>query len=136
VCGMLEVKRDAAADLAMCEAATPGPWGVDDGDCDAMGIFAPDNDPICYVSENPGCGIGLRGRSIDEANARLIAESRTALPHWIKRAQEAEKRISAACDKLNSLITLISMAGGAGESVDIWGLSSELCAIASELESE
>jgi hypothetical protein len=115
---MSEVKRDAAADLAMCEAAYPGPWSP----INSNGDF------VLLAKRVVAAG--------DECDIKFIAESRTALPHWIKRAQEAEKRISEACDKLNSLITLISMAGGAGESVDIWGISSELCAIASELESE
>lgn len=119
---MSEIKRDAAADLAMCEAATPGPWVVDGEN----GVIWDGNGQIVVVLD----------ANADPDNDDFIAESRTALPHWIKRAQDAEKRISAACDKLNSLITLISMAGGAGESVDIWGLSSELCAIASELNSE
>jgi hypothetical protein len=123
VCGMLEVKRDAAADLAMCEAATPGKW-------EGKHAIQP------YISVFTGVAEEVIATTYTRGNMRFIAESRTALPHWIKRAQDAEKRISAACDKINSLITLISMAGGAGESVDIWGLSSELCAIASELNSE
>jgi hypothetical protein len=123
VCGMFEVKRDAAADLAMCEAATPGPWEWEGN----RYLYGHEDELVLITTIN---GEPLKGTKT------FIAESSTALPHWIKRAQDAEKRISAACDKLNSLITLISMAGGAGESVDIWGLSSELCAIASELNSE
>jgi hypothetical protein len=124
---MTEQRRDAAADLAMCERATPGPWVYEKGE---------------LVTQNPddqwrgGLVAKIDLEWIADGDAHFIPESRTALPHWIKRAQEAEKRISAACDKLNSLITLISMAGGTGESVDIWGLSSELCVIASELNSE
>jgi hypothetical protein len=148
---MSEIKRDAAADLALCEAATPGPWftGIRGGQCHKNHEHGNRDcvyDLVLHLADDwvettvPGEEIFEYGydavRIKRPETAKFMAESREALPHWIKRAQDAEKRISAACDKLNSLITLISMAGGAGESVDIWGLSSELCAIASELNSE
>jgi hypothetical protein len=52
---------------------TPGPWHVDDGDSDALGVFGLDAAAICYLSENPSVGLGLRGRDEDTANANLMA---------------------------------------------------------------
>lgn len=50
---------------------TPGPWTVDDGDSEAFGVFSADGAGICYLSENPYRGLGLRPE--DSANANLIA---------------------------------------------------------------
>jgi hypothetical protein len=50
---------------------TPGPWQIDDGDSEAIGIFDSTGEAICYLSENPHGGSGLREE--DEANAKLIS---------------------------------------------------------------
>lgn len=53
---------------------TPGPWGVDDAGGEApFGVFAEDGDAVCYLTENPMGGLGLREYAEDQANARLIA---------------------------------------------------------------
>lgn len=54
-------------------------------------------------------------------------------PEVLRRAIDAEERIQSALDRLSGLIAGVSMAGGAGEPIDAWGLSSELVAIATEL---
>ena len=79
-------ERDAAADLAMCEAARPGPWEA--------------------RNDNEGTGyppFWVIGKDVDEDNeeamelyvgdyptAEFIAESRTMTPHWINRCVAAE----------------------------------------------
>jgi hypothetical protein len=99
-----EEKRDAQADLAMCEAATPEPWferaPYGDGllthhevlthDPDAAKAAAMGGFRICEV--------------FSPRNHRFIAEARTALPHWIKRAAAAEaeaERLKAILDELD-----------------------------------
>ncbi len=85
------MKRDAKADLEMCEKATPGPWSksrmdMDSYSCNEKG----DYEIVAYVYRNPEPRIpcfGLQFRN----DAKFISESREALPYWIKRAQEAEK---------------------------------------------
>lgn len=79
-------ERNAAADLAMCEAARPGPWEVRN-----------DNEDTGYPP------FWVIGKDVDEDSeeamelhvgeyltAVCIAESRTALPYWVKRCLEAE----------------------------------------------
>ncbi|WNF07427.1 hypothetical protein [Brevibacillus borstelensis] len=73
-------KRDLHADLAICNAATAGPWGwgVDNGESllqNSRGV------PVVFISE-PG---------ITDADARFIAEARTGWPHAIERALTAEE---------------------------------------------
>jgi len=52
---------------------TPGPWTTDDGHSDCFGVFASDDNAVCYLSEHAEHGNGLRGPETDLANARLIA---------------------------------------------------------------
>lgn len=80
MCGMFEVKRDAAADLAMCEAATPGKW-------EGKHAIQP------YISVFTGVAEEVIATTYTRGNMRFIAESRTALPHWINRAVAAEAEV-------------------------------------------
>lgn len=78
------VKRNLEADLAVCEAATKGPWRAGRADMatvvdgyDSKWIYAGEK----YVAIASGQDI----ESWDEvmANAYLMAMSREALPHYI-----------------------------------------------------
>jgi hypothetical protein len=84
---MSEIKRDAAADLAMCEAAPK--------------LMEP------YVTSNGGVVVLNGPFSIDKANAccTFIYESRTALPHWINRAVAAEAEVERLREALRSIST-------------------------------
>ncbi|MBO8164520.1 MAG: hypothetical protein H0Z34_12470 [Brevibacillus sp.] len=113
-------KRDAAADLAMCEAATPGPWkwvGLQHPTCgsmysppepyypaevyveldddrllsDDMVAIARLDDPVYLVETDEEGDTGERYLGTANDNARFFAEAREALPYWIRRAVEAEK---------------------------------------------
>lgn len=86
-------RRDALADLAVCSAATPGPWHH----C-ATALWA------CVTSKDTGAGTILltAGTGVVElqqvdarANARFAALARAALPHWIERASAAEQAIDS-----------------------------------------
>jgi hypothetical protein len=88
---MSEIKRDAAADLAMCEAATPGPWVVDGEN----GVIWDGNGQIVVVLD----------ANADPDNDDFIAESRTALPHWINRAVAAEAEVERLREALRSIST-------------------------------
>lgn len=98
---MTEQKRDIQDDLKMCWAATTGPW------------YATTNNICSEVTTD------LNGSSLEwvcqlwykdeenmqnhAANARFIAEARTALPHYIKRTQEAEAEV----ERLRNFLTAI-----------------------------
>ncbi|TRY23651.1 hypothetical protein FOI68_20495 [Brevibacillus sp. LEMMJ03] len=77
---MSEQRRDAAADLAMCEAATPGKW-------EGKHAIQP------YISVFTGVAEEVIATTYTRGNMRFIAESRTALPHWINRAVAAEAEV-------------------------------------------
>jgi hypothetical protein len=89
---MFEVKRDAAADLAMCEAATPGKW-------EGKHAIQP------YISVFTGVAEEVIATTYTRGNMRFIAESRTALPHWIKRAVAAEAEVERLREALRSIST-------------------------------
>lgn len=72
-----EQERDAAADLAMWQASTPGKW-VDNGN----EIVAADSPKV-----------GIAG-AISEADTRFIVESHEALPYYINRCVAAESKPS------------------------------------------
>lgn len=86
-------KRDAGADMAVCDAATEGPWEIRSPNgrpgvwmkgsrCKVASVEAPDLPPV----------LERNGRY---KNARFIALAREALPYWIRRAQDAEARFTA-----------------------------------------
>lgn len=94
---------------------TPGPWTIDDGDTEAYGVFASDQNAICYLSANANAGDGLRGESTDRANANLIA----AAPDMLEALEEIKR----------SLVMVGGITGTAmshGEQIDLGLLSSEL----------
>jgi hypothetical protein len=74
------MKRDAKADLEMCEKATPGPWKQ-------MAYFVRLDelyDKVRYPKD-------IYTPFAREEDAKFTSVAREALPYWIKRAQEAEK---------------------------------------------
>jgi hypothetical protein len=82
-----DLKRDAAADLAVCEAATEGPW-------------AWEHPPNRSREPQPAPSIISGGAYTPAhcygdnfADAEFIAVARTALPAWIRRAQAAEAEV-------------------------------------------
>ena len=82
--------RNADHDLKICNAATPGPWQVEK-----------------YYHEEPyeqyikSAAVVNKDYTITrnnwsnplEADLDFIALAREALPYWIKRAQELEKKL-------------------------------------------
>jgi hypothetical protein len=98
-----EPKRDADADMAVCNAAKPGPWTAVPK---PKGTFGKDWREIHGPGRNdwivmPGsfdvsrgdvswteCGVMIKPEDAD-----FIALARTALPHWIERALRAEAAI-------------------------------------------
>jgi hypothetical protein len=83
--------RNAKEDLRICNAATPGPWMVKK-----------------YYHEEPGFEQYIKSVAVvnkdytitrnnwsnpSRADLDFIAMAREALPYWIKRAQELEKKL-------------------------------------------
>lgn len=87
------MKRDAKADLEMCEKATPGPyrsWPQTGGDHALVErVFHDEQDRRCHQFLAVCGSVGVD----NSVNAVFFAESREALPYWIKRAQEAEEML-------------------------------------------
>jgi len=79
--------RDLEADLAICEAASPGPWTIkDDGIKDKNQFW------VCeMIWPN------------EEGNARFITEAREGWPYAIRRALEAEAEV----DRLRNEIQIL-----------------------------
>jgi len=86
-------KRDSKKDLQICSAATPGPW---------IYLFG---DRFIYTKLEDGC----RGKQIANVefgkpeDTNFIAESRKALPYWIKRTIEAERLLKATYPYLHEI---------------------------------
>ena len=103
---------------------TPGPWGVDDAGGEApFGVFAEDGDAVCYLTENPMGGLGLREYAEDQANARLIA----AAPDLLKAAKDALESLTECgphrsegldCEACGESIAALRAAISAAEGVE------------------
>ncbi|WP_338461656.1 hypothetical protein V5G20_18055 [Brevibacillus borstelensis] len=79
-------RRDLHADLAICNAATAGPWRTSpDGRYSLDIVSIPEQVVICSTDS---FGDGAH-------DARFIAEARTGWPHAIGRALEAEREADA-----------------------------------------
>ncbi|BBI32342.1 hypothetical protein [Cohnella abietis] len=81
--------RDLDADLAVCEAATPGPYRLTPCSCGKCDLV--------FISLSRSGGLLLPG------DARFIAEARTGWPHAINRAQEAERENVRLRNELDAL---------------------------------
>lgn len=77
--------RNAAEDLAMCEAATPGPWYI-----------SRQNGDFSCVAD--GVVIGAW-----PSDTEFIIQARTALPYWIDRAVSLEKEVGMLRDALEKI---------------------------------
>lgn len=78
--------RDAETDLAMLEAATPGPFN---------GASEQGRDSILWTLFKGAPFSGDRIASFIRAeDARIHQVSREALPEWIRRAQAAEAKLA------------------------------------------
>jgi len=80
-----KAKRDLSADLALCEAATPGPLYAKNEEW-------PGNANLRYWVDNQDDGIGCFVRYED---AKFAAEAREGWPYAIRRAIAAEAELDA-----------------------------------------
>lgn len=101
-----KTKRDLNADLAICNAATAGPWFREES-YDLAVRSGPEGTQVIYA-----VGDDMSYLGIDDADATFIAEARTAWPHAIERAISAEAEVER----------LISALEGAREYVEGFGL--------------
>lgn len=102
-------KRDLHADLAICNAATPGPWALD---------YDYEDRRHCVEAVNvPSWGGGvIVADCAEEADARFIAEARAGWPHAIGRAMAAEAEVDRLSGNLravfNALVGLLALIPG------------------------
>ncbi|MEC4569330.1 hypothetical protein L8C07_25625 [Paenibacillus sp. CMAA1739] len=95
---MTDKQRNWQEDMKMCHKATPGPWVIVTDD------FGEDD--VCYVPTELKSRNGMRVVSYEGGfvpihdiwnaeqlydNARLIAESREALPYWLQQYAALER---------------------------------------------
>ncbi|MCT2195194.1 hypothetical protein M3G15_08575 [Paenibacillus sp. p3-SID1389] len=99
-----KAKRDLAADLALCEAATPGPWRSKTNRHPELG-----GSPWGWYEAGGrqiGTWSGSRNRNYSEDN-RFIEVAREGWPHAIRRAIAAETeviRLIKALDKVRKCL--------------------------------
>ena len=86
-----EKARDLEADLAICEAATPGPWEIWRCGCGHPAC----NQYFINVTRSDG--------RLDPQDAKFIAEAREGWPYAIRRALEAEAEVDRLRNELNIL---------------------------------
>ena len=88
--------RDAGADLAVCEAVPVGPWFADVDRPSAGGAVSHPNTvrmlayPHRHIAALPSYDQAVTRQKDRVALLEFIALAREALPHWIKRATDAE----------------------------------------------
>lgn len=116
---MSDVKRDLAADLALCEVATPGPWvvapeGLWEGDPLVRPRAVVRPRPDLAEKYPPGkYGAACREDRIvttwlmRREDVAFIAAAREALPHAIRRAMAAEARVEVVQENLRKLMELV-----------------------------
>ena len=108
--------RDLKADLALCEAATPGPWEwtPDNWNGGFGGIVGKDNAEVLFPDHrNEGdYGDAWFEEYPSEADGKFIAAARTGWPKAIRRAMAAEKELTSCKELIEELIeNLIELLG-------------------------
>lgn len=96
---MSDEKRDAAADLAVCDAASPPPWYLQ-----PCGGANRHNEILCVARPTPEQAVEgipctrweqiVGAWAASRGNLDFIALARAALPHWIERAAQAEAEVT------------------------------------------
>lgn len=81
---MAENKRDPQADLALCEAATPGPWT---GECGSLVNWRDGTFTMEFI---PNRG----GKPQYDADLNFMAMAREALPYWIVEAKRLRAELA------------------------------------------
>lgn len=91
--------RDLEVDLAICEAATPGPWEAQISQSGSEVVTG--DDSSTWV-----CQLWYKDEDImqnHKSNARFIAEAREGWPYAIRRALAAEAEIDRLRDEIRML---------------------------------
>jgi len=100
-------ERDLYADLAICNAATAGPWTIGYGRGNSDDKFDVDGAEQCITALGPICTGHNHwdGPFIDvpDDDARFIAEARTGWPHAIERALAAEAEVERLRENLQAV---------------------------------
>lgn len=85
----MTTERDLAADLALCEAATPGPWRYEDGDVNRRD---PRPAVLTYFDYEEGEWF-IHADFADKDDAIFSAAAREGWPIAIRRAMAAEAKL-------------------------------------------
>lgn len=98
-----DLARDLAADMAVCEVASPKPWTTRlDLEPPDPGIEAAGGCCVCHVQCHANVNTVLRtGEEFSHADARFIALARSAMPALIRRCHAAEQRVQELEAALN-----------------------------------
>lgn len=120
-------ERDAASDLAICDAATAGPWGVPVPNVFRVFAWSGNTPTRCIVNDTALDAYWGRDEikwpETEEAgieaaaNAKFIALAREALPHWIREAE----RLRAENERLGAKVVGLEMrVHGLESALAIW----------------
>ncbi|CAM3745438.1 hypothetical protein COLU111180_06365 [Cohnella lubricantis] len=94
--------RDLEADLAICEAATPGPWNKEGSEVWRRGTgYTDSEDGHKWICD-----------AFKAENAQLIAAAREGWPYAIRRAMEAEAEVDRLRNELQMAYERISYLRG------------------------
>ncbi|MDR9852957.1 hypothetical protein RJP21_05000 [Paenibacillus sp. VCA1] len=92
-----ETRRDLAADMTICEAATPGPW-IRRAEFDRAIAKEYTLDDVVSAEGGDMCHV-----VIEPSNERFIIEAREGWPHAIRRALAAEAEVTWLKDSMRRL---------------------------------
>lgn len=115
--------RDWKTDWEMCEAATSGPWKVFRNGIETLICTEYDHIQLQGPDSIVGHAYGIKGEYvyIREADAKLLAESITALPYWLKKYADKEdvsfslEEILQQVKNLNTKLALLHVELGEAE---------------------
>lgn len=101
--------RDLDADLAICEAAEPGPWRVEGKEVHSM--YEDKDGFVMQICKAVPC-------EMMPLNLRFIAEAREGWPQAIARAMYAEAQLDRARDELRMVQDELNRLQSRGRCID------------------
>lgn len=110
----MESKRDLHVDLAICDAATAGPWEWKEGEWRELGRITSPSWVVCSFG-NEETYYPSAGAEPNDEDIAFIAESRQGWPEAIRRAIAAEAENERLREALRSIMHVSAWDGIAYE---------------------
>jgi len=113
-----DLARDLDADLALCDAATDGPWRYPmpgGSSVEHIGVWRGGVRPASKYRTVATTRLAFKSSAQCKADGEMIAEARTGWPAAVRRALAAEaevlrlqQQLTAACDRIAAQSELLS----------------------------